>query len=95
MTEVQVVDSELVPLRAVAAQLHVDPARLRRMSLAGEFPALLRITRKHYLVRRAELEAWQAGRWTTESAARAALVAEAVRGNVRNRRAGRRAGGRR
>jgi hypothetical protein len=77
---------ELIPLREVAARLHVEPARLRRLSLRGDFPALLRVTRSHYLVRRDDLEAWQAGRWTTESAARAALVAEAVRGGVVNRR---------
>lgn len=89
-----IVDGEFVPLRAVAAELCTTPAHLRRMALAGDFPALLRVSRKHYVVRRHEVDAWKAGRWTTEATARAAIVAEAVRGGVTNRRR-RRAGGRR
>ncbi|MFN6192961.1 MAG: hypothetical protein ACK53T_06645 [Planctomycetota bacterium] len=81
---------EFVPLVQVAAELHTTPAQLRRRSLAGDFPPLLRVSAKHYLLRRVDLQAWQAGRWTTEAAARAAIVAEAVRGEVVNRRAVRR-----
>lgn len=95
MTETPtIVDGEFVSLRAVAAELCTTPAHLRRMARAGDFPPLLRVTRKHYVVGREAFAAWKAGRWTTEATARAAIVAEAVRGGVTNRRR-RRAGGRR
>ncbi|MBL8752286.1 MAG: hypothetical protein JNK15_03210 [Planctomycetes bacterium] len=79
-------DDELVELRAVAATLKTTCDKLRRLSLRGEFPPLLRVTRKHLLVRRAEFEAWQAGRWTTAEATRTAIVVAAARGEVKNRR---------
>lgn len=82
----QRVDSELLPLAAVAAELHVAVELVRRWSREGKFPALLRATQKHYLVRRADFEAWKANRWTTASDTRTAIVAEAVKGARVNRR---------
>lgn len=81
--------AELLPLQAAAAELHVKPQLLRRMARRGQFPELLRVTQKHCLVRRADFEAWKAGRWTRAEETRAALVAEVVRGerHPRNRRA--------
>lgn len=38
---------EFVPLVQVAAELHTTPAQLRRRSLAGDFPPLLRVSAKH------------------------------------------------
>lgn len=77
---------EMVPLRAVAAELHIEPAKLRRMARQGAFPPLLRVTQKHYLVARAQVDEWKAGRWTTSEATRAAIIVDAVRGPVVNRR---------
>lgn len=77
---------EFLPLTEVAAALHASPQKLLRMARRGDFPALLRVTTKHYLVRRDDLEAWKAGRWTSTDEVRAALVLEAVRGGVVNRR---------
>lgn len=56
--------NDLVPLGVVAAELRMITFRLTALSREGKFPALLKVTRKHYLVSRAAVEAWKAGRWT-------------------------------
>lgn len=76
-----------MPLRVVAGELSIAERKLRKMSLRGEFPSLLKVTCKHYLVRRADYESWKAGRWTSEIAVRAAMVVDAALGQkVVNRR---------
>lgn len=77
---------DLLPFAVVCAELHPTPAKLRRMARRGQFPPLLRVTTRHQLVRRADLEAWKAGRWTVAEQVRAASVVEAVLGGVVNRR---------
>jgi len=85
------VPSELVELASVAAELKIARAKLRAMSLRGEFPALLKVTQKHYLVNRAEVEAWKSNRWTRPAllaAEPAAPVAAAAKTRKRPRKAG-------
>ncbi|MFO0449319.1 MAG: hypothetical protein ACK52I_11790 [Pseudomonadota bacterium] len=62
---------DFVELREACAELLIEP---------------LRVTSRHYLIRRSDLAQWKAGRWTTAEQARAAIVLEAVRGEVVNRR---------
>lgn len=56
--------ADLVPLREVALELQISALKLRRMSVSGQFPRCLVVTRKHWLVRRTDVEAWKHGRWT-------------------------------
>src|SRR5262245_10818455 len=63
-----------------------DVQRLRRKAKRGDFPQLLKVDQRQYLVRRAQFEDWKAGRWTMEEATRTALVVETAREAVRNRR---------
>lgn len=66
--------SEFVPLREVARRLHIEAGRLALMSRQGKFPALLRVSQKHYLVVRAELNQWMESRKTTTDAVRDAAA---------------------
>lgn len=76
-----------VPLADVARELHISARKLVAMSLAGKFPALLKVTPRHYLMKRADLDNWKAGRWTVEIAVRAAMVVDGALGQrVVNRR---------
>lgn len=77
---------DFVDLRDVCAELLMEPQKAVRLSRLGKFPPMLRVTSRHYLIRRGDLAEWKAGRWTNAEQARAALVVEAVRGEVVNRR---------
>jgi hypothetical protein len=77
---------DFVELREACAELLIEPRKAVRLSRLGKFPPLLRVTSRHYLIRRSDLAQWKAGRWTTAEQARAAIVLEAVRGEVVNRR---------
>lgn len=79
-------------LAEAAADLRTTVAKLRRLHARGQFPALLEVTRKHALVLRADFEAWKAGRWRRSDPEREAIVLDAVRGGVKNRRRKTRAG---
>ena len=83
---------DFVALLDVCAELLLKPRQAVRLSRLGKFPPLLRVTSRHYLLRRSDLAEWKAGRWTTAEQSRAALVLEAVRGEVVNRRRRDRAG---
>lgn len=77
---------DFLALTEVCAELLIEPRKAVRLSRLGKFPPLLRVTSRHYLIRRSDLAQWKAGRWTTAEQARAAIVLEAVRGEVVNRR---------
>lgn len=77
---------DLLNLDDVARELLIDRRRLVALSRRGKFPNVLRVTNQHLLVNRGDYEAWKAGRWTHNDATRAALVLEAVRGGVVNKR---------
>lgn len=65
---------DLLDARTVAAQLLITVARLRTMAERREYPELLHVTRGEYRVRRADHEAWAAGRWTSAERAHTELV---------------------
>jgi hypothetical protein len=87
-----VVDSEFVRLEQVAAELQMfatragrrrpDTLKLLTLSRAGKFPPVLRVTRKHLLVRRDDFANWKAGRWTSTEDVRGAMVQDAAVGRV-------------
>ena len=87
MNETPSKTDDLVPLAEVAAELHTTTQRLSALARAGKFPALLKVTRKHYLVRRADAEAWKAGRWTQTVTADAEAKASAKPGKKQRRKA--------
>lgn len=67
--------SEYVSLRDVAQRLLIKPHRLAQMSRQGSFPSLVRVSQKHYLVRRVDFDAWMESRKTTTDEVRAAAAA--------------------
>ena len=73
--------SEWIDCREVAADLCLagGVAALRRMAQRGEFPELLHVTGRHYLVRRQDYAIWQQSRMTSGEAARAKLQEERIR----------------
>jgi hypothetical protein len=79
--------AEKITLAEAAADLRTTVAKLRRLHKRGQFPALLEVTRKHALLLRSDFEAWKAGRWRSNDPERRAIVLDAVRGGVKNRRA--------
>ena len=81
---------EFVSLEDVAANLQTTPATLMRLARQQKFCDILRLTKKHCLVRRVDFELWKAGAWVSADSARAAMVKEAVLGQVVNKRSKRR-----
>ena len=53
---------ELVPLTVVAEELHVSLQRLKDLAKRDEFPELLRVTSRHYLMRAKDFAQWKAWR---------------------------------
>jgi hypothetical protein len=86
-----VVESEFMPLAAAAADLHLTLKHLRRLATKGQFPQLLKVTAKHYLVRRVDFDQWKASRFTKSISTAAAVQAEAPKA-VNRRAAPRRRG---
>lgn len=68
--------SDLLDAKLIADELGVSLLTLRRMSMRGRFPRMLRITRGLYRVERARYEAWNASRWTGAEGARRLTVLE-------------------
>lgn len=77
---------EFIPLGEVAANLRTNPSTLLRLARQQKFCDILRVTPKHCLVRRVDFELWKAGAWVSVASSRAALVKEAVLGQVVNKR---------
>lgn len=67
-------------LLAAACGLGITERQLVAMSLAGKFPLMLKVTPRHFLVKREDLDFWKAGRGTVVIALRAAMVVEAATG---------------
>lgn len=65
--------TDLLDAAQVARELLITLSKLRRMAAAGDYPELLRVSRGCYRVRRADHEAWMAGRWTMAESARAEI----------------------
>jgi hypothetical protein len=82
------IPEDLVPLAVIAARLPGKTEKaLRRMSLQGAFPDLMKVGRD-FFVREADVDAWQRGCWQSVREA----IADAAARNaglppIRNRRA--------
>lgn len=81
-----IADDEFLPLADVAANLHTTQAQLLRLSRQQQFCDILRLSRKHCLVRRVDFDLWKAGAWVSADSSRSAMVKEAALGQVVNRR---------
>lgn len=77
---------EFVPLAEVAIELCTTPRLLKRLAQRNRFAPILKVSNKHLLVRRADLEAWKAGRWSSAEGLRAEAVGDAVRQDPSNHR---------
>lgn len=76
---------DLVPLKAVAEELGVSQQQLKDQAKRDEFPELLRVHSRHYLVRAQDFADWKAGRWTRAEVAIAQMKVEAVKALQRQR----------
>lgn len=69
-------DDDLVSLKVIAAELSTTPKALRRLARAGEFPQILKVTSKHFMVSQHAYECWKIERWISRRNGGGAIVTD-------------------
>ena len=70
---------ETISATEVAQELQLSVAELRKMAERGEFPQMLQVTTRRFLIRKQEYLDWREDRWTLPQQVRDAFKQDWVR----------------